>query len=90
MPSFGPAATLSIALEIQDEARKYVILALEVLHKIADSGQSKSARVSAGKSILDRAIGTVAVAKVPDGAFQRPLGKKEEQARTAKDVGTGR
>lgn len=88
MPTPNQGVTLSA--EIRAEARKYANLAIEVLKKIADGGLSESARVSASKSLLDRGLGTVAAARMPDEMKERPVGKKEEAAAAAKLAGTGR
>src|SRR5262245_54165186 len=62
----APALAVSISSEIRAEARRYATLAIEVLRKISDSGASESARVSAAKSLLDRGLGTVASARMPE------------------------
>jgi hypothetical protein len=89
MSLFGAGISVAIASDIRDEARKYANLAIEVLRKIASSGDSDSARVSAAKSLLDRGVGAVATAKVPDHASPRPMGKKEEQALAAVGAAAG-
>lgn len=86
----SPSVQVSLSSEIRTAARQYANLAIEVLHKIAGSGVSESARVSASKSLLDRGLGTVAAARMPDEMRARPLGKKEEAAAAAKTAGTGR
>lgn len=83
-----PTATFSI--EIRNEARKYANLAIEVLNSIATRGDTEGARVSASRSLLDRGVGTVQVAKVPQGMSPKPLGKREEAARTAHNAAAGR
>lgn len=92
LPFFGqaPAVQPTIGSEIRDEARKYAHLAIEVLKRIRDNGQSENARASAAKSLLNRGLGTVAPARMLDELFDKPAGKKEEAARTAKAVGTGK
>lgn len=80
----------SFGSEIRTEARKYANLAIEVLRRIAEFGQSESASVTAAKSLLDRGLGTVSTAKMPDQFGRKPLGKKEEQAQAAKVAATGR
>jgi hypothetical protein len=89
LPLFGIAPDRSVSLEIRSEARRHALLAIEVLRKIAENGASETSRVSAAKSLLDRALGTVAPAKVPAEVYT-PLGKKEEAARAAKAAATGR
>lgn len=86
----APSQAVALSSEIRSEARKYAHLAIEVLNKIANGGQSESARVSAAKSLLVRGLGTVAAARMPDEMRSRPLGKKEEAAQAAKVAGTGR
>ena len=91
LPFFGATPAIpTMGSEIRDEARKYARLSVEVLKKILESGTSESARVQAAKSLLDRGLGTVAPARMLDQLFDKPAGKKEEAARTAKEVGTGR
>jgi hypothetical protein len=91
LPFFGTAPVRSVATEIRDKARKEARLALKVLHLIAEHGTKETARVLAAKSLLNRGIGTVAVAKMPDEfAGLRQLGKKEQADRAAEQAGTGR
>jgi hypothetical protein len=91
LPFLGSAPIRELGLEIRDEARKYATVALEVLDRIAQFGNSESASVAAAKSLLDRGIGTVAVAKLPDEfAGLRKRGKKERAALAAEAAGTGR
>ena len=47
-------------------------------------------RVSASTAILERGLGTVGKARMPDEMRDRPLGKKEEAARAAEASATGR
>lgn len=84
------AAAVSSTAEVRDEAKKFARLAVEVLTRIRDKGFSESARVSAGKSLLDRGYGTVGKARMPDEQRERPLGKKEEAQRAAEAAATGR
>ena len=86
----APALAASISSEVRTEARKYANLAIEVLRKIADAGVSESARVTAAKSMLDRGLGTVAAARMPEEKRDQPLGKKEQAARAATAAATGR
>ena len=86
----APAASPTLASEIRTEARKYAHLAIAVLKKVADSGQSESARVSASKSLLDSGLGTVAQARMPDEFNQAPIGKREQAARAAEAAASGR
>lgn len=90
MAPAAPQQTVSLAAEIRTEARKYANLAVEVLRKIAAEGQSESAIASASKALLDRGLGTVGKARMPDEQRDRPLGKKEEAARAAEAAATGR
>jgi hypothetical protein len=88
-----PASVLDVTSQLRSEARRYARLAIEVLHKIATSGASESARMSAGKSLWDRGLGTAAQARLPDSLRegpQRPMGKKEELQRAASAAATGR
>src|SRR3954467_14942789 len=74
MAPTAPAASLSS--EIRTEARKYADLAVEALRLIAGNGTSESAIASASKALLDRGLGTVGKARMPDEQRDRPLGKK--------------
>lgn len=88
----APASTLSpsVTAEIRTEARKYANLAVEVLRKIASDGQSESAIAQASKALLERGLGTVGKARMPEEQRDRPLGKKEEAQRAAEAAATGR
>ena len=79
----------SVQGETRDEAKKFATLAIEVLRTIAAQGQSAMARVGASKAILDRGLGTVGKARMPDEQRDRPLGKKEELARAAEVAAAG-
>jgi hypothetical protein len=83
-----PAAV--VGDEIRVEARKYANLAIEVLGSIATRGETEGARVSAAKSLLDRGVGTVQVAKVPEGLSPKTMGKKEEAAVAARNAAAGK
>ncbi len=85
---FGKAPEKPVGAEIRAEARKYAPLAIEVLNKVATAGTSEGARVTAAKSLHDRGLGTVATAKMPDDAFRRPLGKKEQASEAARAAAT--
>jgi hypothetical protein len=90
LPFFGTAPVKPVAAELREEARKYAHLAIEVLAKIASNGASETARVSAGRALWDRGLGTAAPARVPDDfAGVHPVGKKQEAARAAKTAGEG-
>lgn len=86
----APSSAVSLSTEIRTEARRYANLAIEVLRTIADRGGSESARVSASKSLLDRGLGTVAAARMPDEMRDKPVGKKEQAARAAQTSAVGR
>src|SRR4051794_38361109 len=91
MSLFGgvrPAAV--VGDEVRVEARKYANLAVEVLGSISTRGETEGARVSAAKSLLDRGVGTVQTAKVPDGLMPKTLGKKEEAAVAARNAAAGK
>lgn len=90
MPAPSAAEQISLSAEIRSEARKYAVLCVEVLRKIADSGTSETARAAASKALLDRGLGTVGKARMPDEMREQPLGKKEEAKRAAEVAGTGR
>lgn len=92
LPFASKPTALELGPDMRTEARKYAQLCVEVLTKIASNGQSESARVSAAKSLWDRGLGTVALAKVPEQLRDqnRPLGKREEMQRAATAAATGR
>lgn len=91
MPPMAPAAMISMSADIRNEARKYANLAVEVLRKIASDGLSESAVASASKALLERGLGTVGKAKMPDEQQrEQPLGKKEQAHRAAEVASTGR
>lgn len=83
-----PAAV--VGDEIRVEARKYANLAIEVLGSISTRGETEGARVSAAKSLLDRGVGTVQTARVPEGLVPKTLGKKEEAAIQARNAAAGK
>lgn len=86
----APTASVSLTAEIRSEARKYANLAVETLRKIAIDGTSETAIAAASKALLDRGLGTVGKARMPDEQRDRPLGKKEEAQRAAETAATGR
>jgi len=86
----APAApSESLSMQIRDEARRYANLAIEALRKIAADGASETAIASASKALLDRGLGTVGKARMPEEQRDRPLGKKEEAARAATLAASG-
>jgi hypothetical protein len=89
LPFQAVPAAPSLSTEIRAEARKYALLAIEVLRRIADVGASESARVQAVKTLLDRGLGAVAPARNLDKLFERPAGKKEAAERGAEEALTG-
>lgn len=88
----SPAATenLSLTAQIRKQARRFANLAIEVLRSIAERGISETARAGASKAMLDRGLGTVGKARMPDEQRDQPLGKKEQAAQAARLAGTGR
>lgn len=83
-----PAAV--VGDEVRVEARKFANLAIEVLGAISTRGETESARVSASKSLLDRGVGTVQTARVPEGLMPKAMGKKEEAAIAARNAAAGK
>lgn len=83
------SAAMTTSAEVRNQARKYAAVAVAVLRKIAQDGQSETARAGASKALLDRGLGTVGKARMPDEQRERPLGKKEEAARAAEAAATG-
>lgn len=86
----APSITPTTSAEVRTQARKYAAVAVAVLRKIAQDGQSETARAGASKALLDRGLGTVGKARMPDEQRERPLGKKEEASRAAEAAATGR
>lgn len=86
----APSRSITTSAEVRAEARKYAPLAAEVLRKIRDGGASENARVSAGRALLARNLGTVGKARMPDEQRDAPVGKKEQANRAAELAGTGR
>lgn len=89
MPAPENAAARSVTADIRSEARKFAQLAVEVLRKIAADGASESAIASASKALLDRGLGTVGKARMPDELRERPLGKKEQAQIAARVAASG-
>jgi hypothetical protein len=85
-----PSLAVSTSADVRAQARKYAAVAVAVLRKIAQDGQSETARAGASKALLDRGLGTVGKARMPDEQRERPLGKKEEASRAAEAAATGR
>jgi hypothetical protein len=90
LPFMAAPPSRALSSEIRTEAAKYARLAVQTLRRIAESGASESARVSASRSLLARGLGAAAVAKMPDEDGLRPLGKREEQAQAAAAAASGR
>lgn len=78
-----------VSLEVRAEARKYANLAIEVLCRISQFGRSESAAVSASTALLNRGLGTVGVAKLPDEFRETRLGKKEAALIAARAAASG-
>lgn len=89
LPFQAAPVTPSVSNEIRAEARRYAMLAIEVLRRIADVGASESARVQAAKTLLDRGLGAVAPARNLDKLFDRPAGKKAAAEKGAEEALTG-
>lgn len=86
----APAVAPTLTSDVRAAARKYAAVAVAVLRKITQDGQSETARAAASKALLDRGLGTVGKARMQDEQRERPLGKKEEAARAAEAAATGR
>jgi hypothetical protein len=86
----APTVAPTTSGEVRTQARKYAAVAVAVLRKIAQDGQSETARAGASKALLDRGLGTVGKARMQDEQRDRPLGKKEEASRAAEAAATGR
>lgn len=81
--------TVSLGHVIRTEARRYAHLAVKVLRQIATNGGSETAIAAASKALLDRGLGTVGKARMPDEQRDQPLGKKEIAQRAAEAAATG-
>lgn len=90
LPFMSQPTAPTVSMEMRNEARKYANLAIEVLRRISEFGSSEVAMVAACKAILNRSVGTVGVAKMPEQFRTYPLGKKEQAARAAEAAATGR
>jgi hypothetical protein len=77
------------SIEVRAEARKYAVLAIEVLARISQFGRSESALVAASTSLLNRGLGTVGIAKMPDEFRNTRLGKKETALLAARAAASG-
>lgn len=86
----APSTSPSLTGEIRVQARRYAAVAVATLRKISQDGMSETARAAASKALLDRGLGTVGKARMPDEMRERPLGKKEEAQRAAQNAATGR
>jgi hypothetical protein len=86
----APQTAPSLTDNVRTQARKYASVAVAVLRKIAQDGQSETARAGASKAMLDRGLGTVGKARMVEEQRDRPLGKKEEASRAAEVAATGR
>src|SRR5438874_1020493 len=76
----------------KDHAAASVVAGLDLKTALAapPPEEIETARVSAGRALWDRGLGTAATARVPDDfAGVRPIGKKQEAARAAKTAGEG-
>ena len=78
--SGNPSGRPRVFIEIRDLARQHSRVAIETLVKIATSGKSEAARVSAANSILDRGWGkpTQPIAGDPE---EPPIGLSLEERR---------
>ncbi len=85
----APSTAPTLTGEIRAQARKYAPVAIAVLRKIAQDGQSETARAQASKALLDRGLGTVGKARMSDEQREQPLGKKEQAKRAAETAATG-
>ena len=79
---------VGIGAEIRTEARKFALLAIEVLRRISEFSTSESASVSASNALLARGLGIVAPAKLPD-EVTRSLGKREKARVDAREAAIG-
>lgn len=89
LPLFGSRPARDTPKEIRESCRRLTNVAIEVLKRIAQSGSSESAKVSAAKSLLSRGLGAVGPAQVPKDDGLRNLGKKAEADRAAKNPDVG-
>jgi hypothetical protein len=80
-------ARAAVVEQVRTEARRNARLAVDVLHRIAIGSESEGARVLASRSLLDRGLGLVGTADVPDEV--RRLGKREQAVENAREAATG-
>lgn len=85
----APSTAPTLTGEIRAQARRYAPVAIAVLRKIAQDGQSETARAQASKALLERGLGTVGKARMSDEQRETPLGKKEQAKRAAETAATG-
>jgi hypothetical protein len=84
----NPGGRPKIVAEIRDLARQHSGVAIEALVKIARSGKSEAARVSAANSLLDRGWGkpTQPIAGDPEGSPVEIGMSFEERRRRAREM----
>jgi hypothetical protein len=88
LPFFGTAPAREVPSAVREACRKLTELAIQTLVKVRDASSSETARVQAAKALLDRGIGAVAPARVPEDTGLREIGKKAEAERAARNPDT--
>lgn len=88
LPFFGTAPAREVPSAVREACRRLTALAIETLVRIRDGSGSESARVQAAKALLDRGVGAVAPARVPEDMGLREIGKKAEAERAARNPDT--
>lgn len=66
-------ATLAEIVNLETEARRYSVIAIEALLDVAEKGESESARVNAASALLDRGYGRPRQAIEHSGTDGSPL-----------------
>ncbi|QXX74251.1 hypothetical protein MHY1_01061 [Methylovirgula sp. HY1] len=90
LPLFDQVFLKTAPGEVMEEARRLAPLAIAVLDKIARNSESDAARVKAARSLLDRGLGAVDVARLEAyRADNKAMGKKEEAMAAAETAGQG-
>ena len=88
LPLFPDDQVRVLAEDLRELARKETNLAFDVLSAISERSLTESAQVAASKAIIDRTIGSVGVARVPESEYRREIGKKEQAAQMADEMAT--
>ncbi len=86
LPFQAAPSSGSMSAAARREARKHARVAIEALVTIASSGASESARVAAARSLLDRGVGTVGVAKAARALIPEGNTQEDREQRSRDDI----